>query len=73
MLVSTLKRKLKGTALIKSLFIHTEVLLKSLQYEIFSSSSFFFFFLIYLDVLLMGLVDFLLVAEFLLSPKPMHV
>lgn len=72
MLVSTLKRKLKGTALIKSLFIHTEVLLKSLQYEIFSSSSFFFF-LIYLDVLLMGLVDFLLVAEFLLSPKPMHV
>lgn len=32
-----------------------------------------FFFLIYLDVLLMGLVDFLLVAEFLLSPKPMHV
>lgn len=50
--------------------MHTNVPLKNPQYEIFTNTPIF---LIQSDMLLIELVDFLWVAEFLLSPKPMDV
>lgn len=45
--------------------------LKNPQYEIFTNTPIFF--LILSDMLLMEMVDFLWVVEFLLSPKPMDI